>query len=810
MLSRNDRDEGMGTHEEALRYASESHEERSDSEERDGSPQHSPIGGSYGSYDEDHHNPGKTIAYLDDRKRLPPQKAASPIVLQWLQDNYDSAEGTSLPRSTLYAHYVAFCQSATIEPVNAASFGKLIRSIFPHLKTRRLGTRGHSKYHYYGIQIKSTSDLKLPAIQTSPDGSVPPKPKPTRMKKEFEGEMKMPPPSHPTYESSHSQTVCPTLPEFLLNDTGNFTHESAEQVQTFLNLYRQHCQILVDVVHRQAFAEVEKVLRSFWQGLPAPYRSLVSRPDVTELIVHKDSLTYKAMAHSLLPNVLQALPVSVPQAIRQYAKSLEMWLMNALENFPANLQIRKMSVCKRFCQSLHKQASLNHLTQAARNVLQNPNTLSQMIMDWNRLDFDFIRDQASWVCQCGDEIIQTAQEDFKNFLTQRATLEQWAQWLQDIVSKILGKCTDPKDLVFVAQQLLLKWSFYSTLVIRDLTIRNASSFSSYHLLRTLFDDYIFYLIDSKFATISQTSHISMGTSSHIPMGMPSRGNTGFMNEDENAYERNYVPTSSHVTPMTSVPNSHLSHASHGSSHVPTYQHERSMHILQDEEYSRFDNMSNMSHQDHQQVVHVPQFQQARNSFNGVVAPPSVLRQTMYSSGLPVQSQLSQLSQISQLSSQMLPQQHGFSSHSSHSSHNSHNSHNSNSPLAYSQQQTSPQSPNSSPPSHGNGQPQYSGQMSGQLSGQMPGPPMAKTMDELRSHMVGSFDRLSSNLKRNSAEVSFRSQNSHGNGQMPSVNQPMTYLTFASSEMGTRGNFASEQSYRDDIPKKPRVETQEVK
>jgi hypothetical protein len=51
-----------------------------------------------------------------------------------LQDNYESQEGTSLPRSTLYIHYIGFCNSMNIEPVNAASFGKLIRSVFPNLK----------------------------------------------------------------------------------------------------------------------------------------------------------------------------------------------------------------------------------------------------------------------------------------------------------------------------------------------------------------------------------------------------------------------------------------------------------------------------------------------------------------------------------------------------------------------------------------------------------------------------------------------------------------------------------------------------
>lgn len=109
--------------------------------------------------------------------------------VQWLCDNYEGAEGVSLPRCTLYYHYLLHCQEQKLEPVNAASFGKLIRSVFMGLRTRRLGTRythahthtdyskrvsqvtvviflfsrvcsrGNSKYHYYGLRIKSGSPL---------------------------------------------------------------------------------------------------------------------------------------------------------------------------------------------------------------------------------------------------------------------------------------------------------------------------------------------------------------------------------------------------------------------------------------------------------------------------------------------------------------------------------------------------------------------------------------------------------------------------------------------------------------------------
>ena len=84
---------------------------------------------------------------------------AAPITVQWLIDNFEPAEGCSLRRSTLYNYYLHHCNEQKLEPVNPASFGKLIRSVFLGLRTRRLGTRGNSKYHYYGIRVKGTSML---------------------------------------------------------------------------------------------------------------------------------------------------------------------------------------------------------------------------------------------------------------------------------------------------------------------------------------------------------------------------------------------------------------------------------------------------------------------------------------------------------------------------------------------------------------------------------------------------------------------------------------------------------------------------
>lgn len=58
-----------------------------------------------------------------------------------------------MPRSRVYASYVNRCTREKIAVLNPASFGKLVRVLYPGLKTRRLGVRGESKYHYVDFDI---------------------------------------------------------------------------------------------------------------------------------------------------------------------------------------------------------------------------------------------------------------------------------------------------------------------------------------------------------------------------------------------------------------------------------------------------------------------------------------------------------------------------------------------------------------------------------------------------------------------------------------------------------------------------------
>lgn len=66
-----------------------------------------------------------------------------------------------------------------------------------------------------------------------------------------------------------------------------------EDAKNFMSLYRQHCQQLVDIVWKHHFTQVEDLFRHFWQGLSNQYRHLLSCPEMIELVMEKDQITYK-------------------------------------------------------------------------------------------------------------------------------------------------------------------------------------------------------------------------------------------------------------------------------------------------------------------------------------------------------------------------------------------------------------------------------------------------------------------------------------------------------------------------------------
>uniref|UniRef100_A0A3Q2HK05 Regulatory factor X1 n=1 Tax=Equus caballus TaxID=9796 RepID=A0A3Q2HK05_HORSE len=422
---------------------------------------------------------------------------ASPATVQWLLDNYETAEGVSLPRSTLYCHYLLHCQEQKLEPVNAASFGKLIRSVFMGLRTRRLGTR-----------------LKPIQKMEGMTNGVAVGPQPASGLSDISAQVQQ---YQQFLDASRS------LPDFSeLDLQGKVLPEGVGpgDIKAFQALYREHCEAIVDVMVNLQFPLVETLWKTFWRynlsqpseapplavhdeaekRLPKASLVLLSKFEpVLQWTKHCDNVLYQGLVEILIPDVLRPIPSALTQAIRNFAKSLESWLTHAMVNIPEEMLRVKVAAAGAFAQTLRRYTSLNHLAQAARAVLQNTAQINQMLSDLNRVDFANVQEQASWVCRCEDRMVQRLEQDFKVTLQQQNSLEQWATWLDGVVSQVLKPYQGSAGFPKAAKLFLLKWSFYSSMVIRDLTLRSAASFGSFHLIRLLYDEYMYYLIEHRVA-----------------------------------------------------------------------------------------------------------------------------------------------------------------------------------------------------------------------------------------------------------------------------------------------------------------------
>ncbi|XP_033106140.1 DNA-binding protein RFX6-like [Anneissia japonica] len=370
--------------------------------------------------------PKKTVSQI-----IKDKKKQQTLTIQWLEENYCICEGVCLPRCILYSHYLDFCEKEHLEPACAATFGKTIRQKFPHLTTRRLGTRGHSKYHYYGIGIKESSVYYHSVYSgkglTRFSGA--------RLKNEggFSRKYSL---------ASKTGTLLPEFPsvEHMILEPDL----ERDKLETLLMMYKTHCQCILDTIINNTIEELAD--------------------------------------------------------IRSFSKQWEDWIKTSLENLPDALYQAKMPVARRFVLSLKRQASFLHLAQTARPVLFDQGIIDHMIKDIDLIDTNCIGSHAflSQTNEDADNELNTEfLGEFKELLKKQATVEAFTEWLDQVVeSKVLK--SKHRTLKKRAQDFLLKWSFFGARVMHTLTLNNATSFASFHLIRMLLDEYILLAVESQF------------------------------------------------------------------------------------------------------------------------------------------------------------------------------------------------------------------------------------------------------------------------------------------------------------------------
>lgn len=525
-----------------------------------------------------------------DSINLPNNQRASPATVNWLFENYEIGEG-SLPRCELYDHYKKHCAEHRMDPVNAASFGKLIRSVFHNLKTRRLGTRGNSKYHYYGIRLKDSSTLhsmQHPQPQIIQNTYTPPMQLPQRdayadtvnqvaaikymdveipdkrARKDNSSSSSscrdsvspcMDLPAQQTIQHTPVHSVIPSTQQpaplhnnnvvsYVVTESDKaamgkidlpivpFPDKDAlmatigfrklgvgeEELNSLIDIYEILCREILALIKNIDFASVEDTWSKFWSGNFGVDRDHISAlctlDQVQDYIIEVDLALYQTIVDTLIPNVLLSeLSTGMTQTCRTFAKNIDVYLRKSLmlANLGEFFVKKKIQAIKYLQQGLKRYTSLNHLAHASRGVLMKPEQVQQMYQDYIRVDINTVHQQAGWICGCDSVMVHHVNNAFKHNLQRMSAMEVWAEWLESIVDQVLAKYHDkPANVIAnVGKQFLLNWSFYTSMIIRDLTLRSAMSFGSFTLIRLLADDYMYYLIESKIAKAGKQQLITV-------------------------------------------------------------------------------------------------------------------------------------------------------------------------------------------------------------------------------------------------------------------------------------------------------------
>ncbi|KFQ51751.1 DNA-binding protein RFX8, partial [Nestor notabilis] len=203
-------------------------------------------------------------------------------------------------------------------------FFQLIRLVFPGLGTRRLGTRGSTRYHYDGIAIKKDSSFyasycTLLSKKNYHRHRSPRKASSSAWQPSTSGGTSGDTSSYgdsPGYMSNSERTRtnlhCSPSVIYLKTEQERFQYpgpESSrfclweqqelankypyEMVVLLANEYYSHCQVILHTVRTRELDKVEGCIMSFWKSLQPEKIALMSLPDVCQLLESYDRQLFK-------------------------------------------------------------------------------------------------------------------------------------------------------------------------------------------------------------------------------------------------------------------------------------------------------------------------------------------------------------------------------------------------------------------------------------------------------------------------------------------------------------------------------------
>ncbi|KAL2068013.1 hypothetical protein VTL71DRAFT_16111 [Oculimacula yallundae] len=353
------------------------------------------------------------------------------FAMLWIDSVCDKGKG-SVPRGRVYANYVSRCATERVTVLNPASFGKLVRVLFPGLKTRRLGVRGESKYHYVNFSLKDDQpeltetqksqpaqsfSIETPSFATSFNHSIntqypvdratfpsPDIPQIPERKSERSESYSRPHslyhqpeiPGIPQLESTASKMsqrlhFAPAT-ELLTQDYDPIQLPKIDQhlpagtdpdsASALTALYRSHCTSLIDALRFCKEKTFFHLFTSFHGTLTMPVQKLFANPAIAPWIEECDFVMYQKMMRVVAPLTLQVAPKPVLDTLRNISERLVLHIQSSFHGHPVHVVDAKVAPATLFAGLLDRELRVNLTAHAAANMLSNPANRDQMYEDW--------------------------------------------------------------------------------------------------------------------------------------------------------------------------------------------------------------------------------------------------------------------------------------------------------------------------------------------------------------------------------------------------------------------------------------------
>lgn len=397
-----------------------------------------------------HAEPETDLSDLAERLRSAEQGPQAEKVRQsfaalWLQQKCVLSEGYVIPRNRIHSRYVDACSRHSIKPLNPASFGKLVRAAYPNIKTRRLGVRGCSKYHYCGFRLaddlnESTGDTPVSTPRdfgrssesiasssrvsdTTPSVfgasclsqstySTPSRVRNARSRGSDSILTELDTVLNPSldYLSLSSDPVnlnegkpklkfhrtvaryanlfryVIALEDFQIPGIDKFIpqYTKPELVKSLCAAYLSHCQSLIEATRSMDLKAFWACLNSFVGELPLPVKKLLQSESLINWVYLTDLKMYKTMVNSISHWAFGELSLNVLNGLRSLSQILPAQLESSLLDMPEKFVQAKLKPAKEFASLLQRLISVNKMGLQASKIFVNHKEVCKMRNDWKK------------------------------------------------------------------------------------------------------------------------------------------------------------------------------------------------------------------------------------------------------------------------------------------------------------------------------------------------------------------------------------------------------------------------------------------